>query len=137
MTGIDYPTITIGAHKDMVVRFSLAAQKLLGQRGLNPGDVFRAISKFVIGPDGKPTAELNYSAVDNMVLLFSCMVAENFLDLSKPHLVDLRMAPSADYWTTQIDDFGAVEVVVTEALKKAAEERRKRLAVVPPMEAAS
>ena len=130
MTGIDYPTISVGAHENLVVRLSLAAQLLMRRRGMDPARMGELMSPRV-------NNEPNPDAVGNVVAVFACMVAENFVDRSKPHLCDLSSAPTADYWAMQIDDLVAVEKVIWQAEGKAVEERRKKLAAVPPMEAAS
>ena len=143
MTGIDYPTITIG-ERQLTVRLSLAAQLLMRRRGIDPATMTQAMQprKTIPNPAMRiqidpPTIEVaNPDAVQNIITVFSCMVAENFLD-TKSTKLDLNSAPTADYWATQIDDFGEVEKVVWAAVGKAVEERRKKLAAVPPMEAAS
>ena len=145
MTGIDYPTISVGEHKDLTVRLSLAAQLLMRRRGIDPAQLGTEMSptKTVPNPNQRlqtdpPTIQIgNPGAVQNVVTVFSCMVAENFIDKTKPTQVDLGTAPTADYWATQIEDFPAVEKAVWAAVGKAVEERRNRLAVVPPQEAAS
>lgn len=124
MTGIEYPTITVGEHKDMQVRLTLAAQVLMRRRGIDPARIG------VLMQPKEP------DAVPNIIAVFSCMVAENFID-PKATRLDLNSAPSADYWATQIEDFAEVEKAVWSALGKAVEERRKKLAAVPPMKAAS
>ena len=124
MTGIDYPTITVGAHENLVVRLSLAAQLLMQRRGMDAmklGALMLPVVNDVPNPD----------AVQNVIIAFSCMVAENFVDQKSTRL-DLNAAPTADYWAMQIEDFSAVEKTVWTAVGKAVEERRKRLAVVPP-----
>lgn len=144
MTGIDYPTITIGEHKDLTVRLSLAAQLLMRRRGIDPAQAGALMlpGRTVPNPHmhlqtDPPTITIaNEKAVENVVTVFSCMVAENFFDKTATK-IDLNTAPTADYWATQIDDFAAVEKVVWAAVGKAAEARRKMLAVVPPQEAAS
>jgi hypothetical protein len=145
MTGIEYPTISVGEHQNLTVRWSLAAQFLMKRRGVDPaeaGQLMMATTK-VPNPNMRlqsdpPTIEIgNKNAVQNVVIVFSACVAENFLDMSHPNKVDLNAAPSADYWAVQITDFGEVEKAVWSALGKAVEERRKKLAVVPPAEAAS
>ncbi len=139
MTGIDYPTITIGEHENLTVRLSLAAQLLMRRRGLDPAKIgeLMAPGRTVPNPNkADPPTIPNDKAVENVIIVFSCMVAENFLDKSTTKL-DLNTAPTADYWATRIDDFTAVEKVVWAAVGKAVEDRRKRLAVVPPQEAAS
>ncbi len=140
MTGIEYPTISVGKHENLVVRLSLAAQLLMRRRGIDPGQIGQEMSptKTVPNPNMRmqsdpPTIQIgNSEAVQNVVTVFSCMVAENFIDGSNPTKVDLNASPTADYWATQIEDFPAVEKAVWEAVGKALEERRKRLAVVPP-----
>ena len=143
MTGIDYPTISVGAHENLVVRLSLAAQLLMRRRGIDPAQMAQEMSptKTVPNPNMRtqtdaPTVQIgNPGAVQNIVTVFSCMVAENFIDRSKPTQVDLSTAPTADYWATLIEDFSEVEKVVWSAVGKAVEVRRKKLAAVPPMEA--
>jgi len=125
MTPIEYPTITVGAHENLVVRLSLASQLLLRRRGMDPARMGELMQPR-IGNEPNP------DAVGNVIAVFACMVAENFVDRSKPHLCDLSSAPTADYWAMQIDDFAAIERVVWAAVGKAVEERRKKLAVVPP-----
>ena len=135
MTGIEYPTISVATHQNLVVRFSLAAELLMIRRGLDPDKIPQLISPILRGPsgsDGSATIAPNPKWAVNMVAAFACMVAENFVDRSQPHRVDFSTAPTADYWATQIDDLAAVSKVVIAALGKAAEERRKKLAVVPP-----
>jgi hypothetical protein len=130
MIAIEYPTITVGAHEDLVVRMSLASQILMRRRGIDVAKLGTLMLPKV-GEDPNP------DAVGNVVTVFSCMVAENFLDLAKPNRVDLSSVPTPDYWATQIDDLAAVERAVWAAVGKAVEERRKKLAAVPPMEASS
>jgi hypothetical protein len=125
MTPIDYPTITVGAHENMVVRLSLAAQLLMQRRGIDAARMGVLMSPRI-------SEQPNPDAVGNVIAVFACMVAENFVDKSAPHLCDLSKAPTADYWAMQITDFAAVEQAVWAAVGKAVEERRKRLAVVPP-----
>jgi hypothetical protein len=142
MTGIDYPTISVGGHKDLTVRWSLAAQFLMKRRGVDPAGAPQAMqgTTKVPNPDMRtqtdpPFIEIgNKKAVENVVIVFSACVAENFLDTSQPNKVDLNTAPTADYWAVQITDFSEVEKAVWAALGKAVEERRKKLAVVPPLE---
>ena len=144
MTGIDYPTITVGAHENLVVRLSLASQLLLRRRGIDPAQLGPAMhaKRTIPNPAQRlqtdpPTIEIeNRDAVQNIITVFSCMVAENFFEKTATKL-DLNTAPTADYWATQIDDFAEVEKAVWLAVGKAVEERRKKLAAVPPMEAAS
>ena len=125
MTGIDYPTITVGAHEKIVVRLSLLAQLLMTRRGLDPKNFIAAMA----GTEG----------VDVAFQVFSCLVAENFLPADNLHRVDLNSAPTADYWAvlaSRSDDpqatVTAIEKAIMGAVGKAVEERRKRLAVVPP-----
>jgi hypothetical protein len=144
MTGIDYPTITVGEHKDLTVRMSLAAQLLMRRRGIDPaqigtlcGPITRPNPNMRLQTDPATITIPNPDGVKNIVTIFACMVAENFLDLSKPNTVDLNAAPTADYWAIKIDDFGEVETAVWGAVGKAVEERRKRLQVVPPQQEAA
>ncbi len=145
MTGIEYPTLTVGQHKDLRVRMSLAAQVLMGRRGLDTNKLGELLSgrRTVPNPNMRlqtdpPTIEIvNHNAVPNVIVAFSCMVAENFFAQMSPTRINLDEAPTADYWALQIDDFPAVEKAVWDAIKKAGEERRAKLAAVPPMEVAS
>lgn len=136
MTGIDYPVVSVGEHKDLVVRMSLAAQLLMPRRGIAANELGTALAPTL--PPHVRTSPPNPNAVKNYVVAFSCMVAENFVD-REDRTMDLNKAPSADYWATRIDDFSIIENAVNEAIKKAVEERRKKLAAVPPQatEAAS
>ena len=127
MIGIDYPTITVGAHENLVVRLSLASQLLMRRRGMDPAKM-----AILMSPKIGPEQTENPDAVSHVVAVFACMVAENFIDTGMPHKVDLSIAPTADYWATQITDLGEVERVIWAAVGKAVEERRKKLAVVPP-----
>lgn len=140
MTGIEYPTITVGTHCNLTVRLSLAAELLMIRRGLDPTFLVRQISPTIQGPasqDGTATLIPNPGWAQNMVTAFSCMIAENFMDKSQPHLCDMSKVPTADYWATQIDDLAAVSRAVTDGVGKAVQERRNKLAAVPAMEAAS
>lgn len=144
MTGIEYPTISVGKHENLTVRMSLAAQVLMRRRGLDITKPGALQSRFIIAnPNMRlqtdpPTVEgENPDAVSNMITAFSCMVVDNFVDGIQPSKLDLNAAPTADYWATLITDFPAVERAVMEALKKAAEERRAKLAAVPPTQEAA
>lgn len=144
MTGIEYPTITVGRHENLVVRYSLAAQLLMRRRGIDPANMALAMLPSVKVPNPNMRLQTdppmidrpNAEAVQNVVTVFSCMVAENFFDQSSTKL-DLGTAPTADYWATQIEDVGEIAKVVWSAVGKAAEDRQKKLAAVPPMEAAA
>lgn len=133
MTGVEYPKITVGPHENLTVRMSLAAQLLMQRRGLDPNRIGQALLP-VLFEAGKPTTAPNPDAVRNYITAFSCMVAENFVDRSRPAAFSLDSAPTADYWASLVDheQFPVIENAVNEALKKAVEERRKRLAAVPP-----
>jgi hypothetical protein len=145
MTGIDYPTISVGEHKDLTVRFSLAAQLLMRRRGIDPGNIGQACAprKTIENPNRRLQSDpltitiANPDCVGNLITVFSCCVAENFIDLKQPTRVDLNAAPTADYWATQIDDVAEIDKVVGAAMGKWSEERRKTLAPTPPVEAAS
>jgi len=140
MTGINYPTISVGEHQNLTVRLSLAAQLLMRRRGIDPATIGALMSPVRIVPNTAARLQTdpltierpNPDAVSNVVAVFACMVAENFIAGQKPNQVDLSAAPTADYWATVIDDFSTVEKAVWAAVEKAVEERRKRLAVVPP-----
>lgn len=135
MTGIEYPTITVGEHT-LTVRMSLAAQVLMRRRGLDPFNIARLTFPYLVTPAGIPTTERNPDAERNVLIVFGCMVAENFIDPKNPR-VDLDVAPSTDYWTIRIEELAPIEKVIAEALGKAAEQRQARLAVVAPTQAAS
>jgi hypothetical protein len=141
MTGIEYPTISVGEHENLTVRMSLAAQVLMRRRGIDPAKIGQMMLAKIVKPNeaarlqtDPPTIAIdNPDAVTNVIAVFSCMVAENFVDKRATKL-DLNTAPTADYWATQIDDFAAVEKAVWDAVGKAVEARRAKLAAVPPME---
>jgi hypothetical protein len=145
MTGIDYPTISVGEHKDLTVRYSLAAQLLMRRRGIDPQNIGEACSpkRKIPNPNARlqtdpPMIEVsNKECVGNLITVFSCCVAENFMDMKQPNRVDLGAAPTADYWATQIDDLTEIDRVVGAAMGKWSEDRQRKLAAVPPMEAAS
>lgn len=141
MTGIDNPTISVGPHKDLIVKWSLAAQNLCRRRGIDPRRAGHAIAAgyhadriCVNGRCQDPAHVRNEQAEGNLYALFSCMVAANFIDLSRPQSVDLDQAPSADYWATiaEPEDFGAMELACWTAIKKALEAQRKIPQVVAP-----
>ena len=130
MTGIDYPKITVGKHADLTVRWSLAAQNHLRRLGADPAKIITLMQGRLRGADG--TEVVNDQAVANTVKAFTAMVAENFMDMDRPWLVAMDKAPTPDYWEIVIEDYDAVAQAVIDAVKKWLEERRKRLAVVPP-----
>src|ERR1700734_590141 len=145
MTGIDYPTISVGEHEDITVRFSLAAQLLMRRRGIDPGNIGAACAprRTIPNPNVRLQSDppeitvANPDCVGNLVTVFSCCVAENFIDLKQPGRVDLGACPTADYWATQIDDMAEIDKAVGAAMGKWSEALRKKLAAVPPTEAAS
>jgi hypothetical protein len=145
MISIEYPKISVGEHKDLTVRFSLAAQLLMRRRGIDPGNIGQACNpkRKIPNPHARlqsdpPMIDVpNQECVGNLITVFSCCVAENFLDLAQPNRVDLSVCPTADYWATQIDDMSAIDKAVGEAMGKWSEARQRSLAAVPPMEAAS
>jgi len=137
MNAIDYPTISVGKHKDIVVRQTIAAEILIGRRGLSMATLGIDIHPWKVDREGKNTAEPNPNSVANLITVFSCFVAENFIDQDNPARVSLDTVPTADYWACQIDDIGEVTRVVHAAIKKALEARRAKLAAVPPVEQAS
>ncbi len=149
MNAVQFPSITIG-DRALVVRYSIASQVLMKRRGIDPRHLLRYISPFNViegvdaktgAPidtiemvDGKPVLNQQNNVVENIMTIFSCMVAENCLDQSNPDKLDLNQAPSADYWTSKLHplQFPDVEAVVGEAMGKVTEERRKLLLVVAP-----
>jgi len=141
MTGIDYLTISVGEHVNLTVRYSLAAQLLMRRRGIDPANIGQACAptKTIPNPNMRlqsdpPTITVkNPDCIGNLVTVFSCCVAENFLDLKQPNRVDLNAAPTADYWATQIDDMGEIDKAVGAAMGKWSEDRQRKLAAVPPI----
>src|ERR1700690_2828401 len=115
MIAIDYPTITVG-ERTLIVRSSLAAQVLMRRRGIDPNKLEEA------------TARDNPDQQENWLKIFSCMVAENFLD-GPPESFSLSNAPTADYIATLLIPGQRVDIVCNESLKKAAEAVR---AMQPP-----
>ena len=137
MTGIEYPTISVGAHENLVVRLSLASQLLMRRRGMDPAKMGALMQPTIVDPSDPQKTLLNPDGVQSVITVFSCMVAENFIDRSQPHKCDLTAAPTADYWATQIDDLTDVSKAVIASVGKAMQERRKKLAAVPATAAAS
>lgn len=150
MNAVQFPTITVG-DRALTVRYSLAAQVLMRRRGIDPRHLLRYISPFkviegtdgagdsIAMQDGKPVFNEDNNVVENVLKVFSCMVAENLMDQSHPERYDLNMAPTSDYWTALIHplQFPDIEAVIGEAMGKATEERRKLLLVVAPPSAQS
>jgi hypothetical protein len=135
MTGIDYPTVTIGG-RSLIVKFSLAAQMLMRRRKVPSAIAPRlhADGAGCVDPKCEQAHTLNLDAEDNIMRVFSCMVAHEFVNLDAPALTSLDAAPSADYWASiaETEDFAAIEVSIWTALGKALEARRSRLQAVPP-----
>ena len=113
MIAVQWPVQTL-AGRDLIVRYSLAAQILCGRRGLDP----LRLGELVVSMPETP----NPSAVRNIMTLFSCCVAENCVDVTNPRC-NLDDAPSSDYWAAQCgpDDFTNIQSVLAEALGKARE----------------
>lgn len=141
MTGIDFPTVTIG-ERTYTVRFSMASQVLMRRRGIDPRRIFHLLSArthrndtLCIGKDCKRIDHVpNPAAEQNVLIVFSCCVAEDFVDISKPSTVNLDSAPTADYWAMVLDpdQFKLVEKAIWEAAGKVLEANRKLQAVAPP-----
>ena len=134
MTGVEYPTITVGKHEGLTVRYSMGAQVLALRRGLDP------VMKVISDKERHMWIEAKQGpqdAVRNVMTAFSCMVVDNFTAGLPPHKLDFDLAPTADYWFTQMTDFKEIELVVWKALVKAAEEQKKTLAAAPPLAIAS
>lgn len=141
MTGIDYPTVTIDGRK-LTVKLSLAAQMLMRRRGIDVRRLPSLISpKF--HPNGmgcvdpacaEPTHTENPDVGENVMKIFACMVAHEFVDLSNPSMASLDAAPSADYWTTLADfeEHQEIMVAVWTSLGKVLGARLAKLQVVPP-----
>ena len=104
MTGIEYPTISVGKHENLVVRLSLAAQLLMRRRGIDPGQIGEEMSptKTVPNPNMRmqsdpPTVQIgNSGAVQAVITVFSCMVLDNSIDQSNPTKLTLilRLVPT-------------------------------------------
>lgn len=127
MLAVEYPTIEIDG-RTLVVRDSFAASTLMKRRGLDP----TKLTEYV-GP-GKP------NSAENWLIIFSAMVAENFMP-EHPQRLRLDDAPTADYWMTRIEgsDLKRICDVCNLAMEKAAEYQKRKLALVAPtpMEQAS
>lgn len=121
MNEVEFPTITVG-DRALVVRFSIATQVLLNRYGLDPRKLTEALSP------------ANPKATENMMIFFSCCVAENYIDTSNPDKCELAGFPSPAYWTMNIHPLQYDEVVrvVGDAAGKVTEARRAMLAAVPP-----
>jgi len=118
MNDIQFPQITVGG-RTLTVRYSIAAQVLMKRRGI----------------DLKRLLDPEKDVVGNMLTVFSCLVAEEFVDQSNPDKYDLDKAPTADYWAHLLHplQFPEVEAAIVEAVGKVAEEQRKlRPVAVPP-----
>ena len=122
MIGIQYPTITVGTHENLIVRFSIAAQVLMIRWGINPNDLNSHLRR---GDEPHP------EGVPNLIKMFAAMVAENFLGTGPAESFSLDKAPTPDYWACHVSplDFAAVNTVVLESVGKVAEARR---AASPP-----
>jgi hypothetical protein len=114
MTGIDYPTVTVGG-KTLTVRFSFLAQYLLSLKGVNLS---------------KPLEVTNPAYLATRLEIFTAAVTDNYPE---------GQAPTAREWASRIEltDWAPIEVALNQAVGKASEELRKGLAVVPPATAAS
>ena len=117
MLCIEYPTITVG-ERTLVVRYSIAAQVIMKRRGCDP-----KLLKELLDP-------ANPAARDNLLVVFSAMVAENFLD-AKPEAFSFDGAPTAEYWMAQIEPQQIFEVdrVIAESMGKVSEALK---ATAPP-----
>jgi hypothetical protein len=142
MTGIDHPTVTIGG-RTLTVKFSLAAQLLMRRRGIDIRRIPSLIAPRLhddgaacVSPDCEQAHAPNPDAENNIMRVFACMVAHEFVALDSPNVTTLDAAPSADYWaaTAESEDFAPIESAVWSALGKALEARRARLQAVPPPE---
>jgi hypothetical protein len=139
MTGIEYPTVTVDG-RVLVVRPSNAAFVLMRRRGLDPGNAHISLRANKVRNEAGAVLDDPHGSplwVNNTYIYFSCCVAENYVDLSKPHRVDLDAAPTADYWALMMPDYNEVSRLCGAAMGKFAEEQRTKLAVVPPTAAAS
>jgi hypothetical protein len=139
MTGIEYPTITVEG-RVLVVRPSNAAFVLMRRRGIDPGSAHSALRPNKIRNEAGSVSDDSHGDplwVNNTYVYFSCCVAENYIDLSKPDRVNLDYAPSADYWALTLPDYNEVSRLCWAAMGKFSEEQRMKLAVVPPIAAAS
>lgn len=141
MTGIDYPTVTIGG-RTLTVKFSFAAQRLMQRRGIDVQHWPSSICPRKHA-DGVGCADMacskehsdNPAAEDNLMKVFACLVVHEFVDLSSPTLVSLDEAPSGDYWAAMVDsqsDLQAIATGVWLALGKALGVKPTKLQAVPP-----
>jgi len=116
MTGIDYPTITIG-ERTLVVRFSLYAQYLLSQQGVDLR---------------KPLSSRDPGYLAYRLAIFAAAVAQNY---------PAGKAPTAEQWALDLDGsldrWADIEKAIGEAMGKASEELRAGLAAVPLQQTAS
>lgn len=141
MIAIEYPTVEVDGRK-LVIRPSQAAFVLMRRRGIDPGQEHVLTRPNRVFDPQEPAKVICISSgnpnwVNNTYICFSCCVAENYIDMSQPHRVNLDMAPTADYWALKLPDYREVHGLYREAMGKFAEEQRTKLAAVPPMEAAS
>lgn len=103
-SAIKWPSITIGEHKDLAVRWTFYARWLLSKRQVD-------IVKLKIY-----MAEKNAILVDVMVEVFAAAVAENFKHEGKE-------VPDADYWALLVSqqddpdaDFIRMNKIIWEAI---------------------
>jgi hypothetical protein len=89
MDAIEFPTITIGG-RTLTLKFSMLAKYQMSRLGIRGAD-FRALAN--------PT-DPDPSIVSMMLRLFSCAVADNFMDSERPSAkVEI---PTPEYWAAVI-----------------------------------
>ncbi len=89
MSPIEYPTVTIN-ERVLTLRFSMLAKFQMSRLGIRASD-FRLL--------GNPTNP-DPAIVSLMMRLFSCAVADNFMDLDRPAApVEI---PTPEYWAATI-----------------------------------
>lgn len=120
MTGIEYPTITIG-DRTLVVRFSLASQYVMSRRGIDARKFSSLLSLD------------NPGAVGAMFDIFACAVAENFVDPKATPETFSVTPPTADYWafTVPPEQWKEVCGVVNLAMVKASADLRAAKQALP------
>lgn len=135
MEDILFPTINVGG-RELVVKFSIAAQLLMSRRGLNIFDLAGELALKIPDPSAPGKFLANPRYADNIISVFAATVAENFIDTTNPDKVDLSKAPTADYWATQLHplQFLEVQAAVIESMGKVAGARKPKLQAVPPMQ---
>jgi hypothetical protein len=91
MTPIEYPKVAING-RELTLRFSMLAKYQMSRLGIRASD-FRSLAN----PENPDPA-----VVSLMMRLFSCAVADNFMDVDRPSApVEI---PTPEYWAATIPD---------------------------------